>query len=218
MTSRFRRSVLASLATLTLVLGLTAGPALGKDGMWEARLDAPISRDAAAGTEITVGWTVSQVSGTDRLPFEPSGAVFLRLYPLTRGADTTEVVGTEEPAGSDHFIGTIVVPAGGVARIESGLINESCAGGTCTRWDMLFQLVGEVLVFGPGIGAPAVSPADPATAPAAGRVSAAPAGPGWVLPALVVLAAVVVAAVVLALAARAGGRTRPSDGGAVRSD
>lgn len=147
------------LASLPLLLALAAAsltlaaPVAAKLGM-EARLDAPISRDAEAGTLVTVGWTVRQVAGTDRFPYESPGPVFLRLYPMTRGAAPTEVVGTRDAQDPSHFLATIEVPAGGVARVEVGLRNESCVAGTCTRDDWLIALTGDILVAGPGIGAP----------------------------------------------------------------
>lgn len=155
--SRPRRAVIPTVVLLALLV--VAAPVAAKTG-YEARLDTPISRDARAGTILTVGFQVYQVAGVERLPLESPGPVFLRLYPMTRGATPTEALGVRQPATSAHFAADIEVPAGGIARVEVGLRNESCVGGVCTRSDMLFDLTDDVLVAGPGTGAPL----DPAAA------------------------------------------------------
>jgi hypothetical protein len=146
-----RPTLAATLAAAMLLVSLAIAPVAAKTA-YEARLDAPISRDAAPGATITVRWTVDQVVGFERVPIEGPGPVFLRLYPMTRGAAPTEAIGDEPLPDSGRFTASIEVPAGGVARVEIGLFGESCTAGVCTRYDELFPVVGDVLVSGPGIG------------------------------------------------------------------
>jgi hypothetical protein len=149
-----RRRSTASLIGSLLLLAF-AGPAAAKgDAM--AALDTPIPPDADPGTELEVGWRAWTPDGGSEWPFVGS-PVFIRLI-STDGGSSTEVMGLENPRGSGHYLATVVVPPGGVGRVEIGLLGESCVDGRCTRSDILFELPDDQRV--PAAPVPARPPPD----------------------------------------------------------
>ena len=204
-------------AALLLVLTLAA-PAQAK-GDVQARLDAPIPGDAAAGTTLVVGWTATQADGDGGTVAFTGAPVFIALTAPGAAEAEALVIGDEFPAGSGHYTASIVVPPGGIAPdgVSIGLRGTSCEAGVCQRSDLLFELVGEVLApvshaarvapvaamatpptVGPAVGAPA----DPAAAPSA---TDAPT----MVPATLGVAGVVIAALVIVIAAVVGRRRGP---------
>ncbi len=177
MTTRSSLRSLRIAATLTALVGLlavSAAPVLGKEGM-EAQLTTPVRLDTPPGTALTVAWTILVEGEDGRVPVTGM-PVFLRFVPPGSGA-AVEVIGNERPADSGHFTATLVVPAGGIARVEVGIHNTSCVSGSCTEGDMLFDLTDDSLVSGAPTGAradaavpmasAAYTPVQPASAPLA---------------------------------------------------
>jgi hypothetical protein len=184
MTTRSSLRSLRIVATLTALVGLLAvgaTPVLAKEGM-EAQLTTPVRLDTPPGTTLTVAWTILVEGEDGRVPVTGM-PVFLRFVP-PGGGKAVEAMGDERPANSGRFMATLVVPAGGIARVEVGMHNEMCENGSCTRSDMLFDLTDDSLVSGTaaGLGAAAApiasaayTPVQPATVPAATTSPAADA-------------------------------------------
>jgi hypothetical protein len=142
-----RRPAAFVAALLVPVWLLLSVPAVLAKGEIEARLDTALSTDAAPGTVVTVGWTLSMLEGDAWIGIDP-GNVFVRL--IGGGGAVTEVRATG--SGSGHFVARIAVPAGGIATTWIGS-DDNCIGPTCTRTaEQLFPIA--------GVGAPpAVVPA-----------------------------------------------------------
>lgn len=152
MTSRHRTRLLpiAAAAALIGLLATSAAPLLAKDGM-EAWLTTPVRLDTPPGTTLTVAWRiVTEDEDGGRVPVTGM-PVFLRFVP-TGGGEPVEVMGDEQPIDSGRWTGTLVVPAGGIARVEVGMHNEVCENGSCTKSDMLFDLTDDSLVTGMAAG------------------------------------------------------------------
>jgi hypothetical protein len=165
-----RRSSLTALASSLVALALLAFPVAAKEG-GTAMLDTAIPRDAEPGSTIDVGWVAYVNDPAGRQPITGS-PVFIRLVPLT--GDSTEASGRETTARSGHYTASIVVPAGGIARVESGLRGESCDESGCKRSDWMFAIVGTALADPVAAVAPepvADPVADPAAAPAGARTT-----------------------------------------------
>jgi hypothetical protein len=129
-----------------MLAALVSSETLAKEGV-EARLDRPIPKDAAAGSTITLGWSLwfrDEASGEWR-PFTGNGG-FVRLYGVE--GSSTEASGTEDWTG--HFLAEVAVPAGGIGRVEIGLAGTACRAGTCWRSDEIFPVTG----IGPRDGVP----------------------------------------------------------------
>jgi hypothetical protein len=149
--SRHTRT-LSPVIALVGIIALTAAPALAKEGA-EAKLDTAIPRDAQPGSTIDVGWSVFYDFDGKQEPVYGS-PVYIRLVSSDR-TTSTEVMGTETPAGSGHYTASIEVPGGGIGEIIVGMIGESCDANGCQRSDMIFPLTDDPLVSG---AAPAVAP------------------------------------------------------------
>jgi hypothetical protein len=157
-----RTTVPAILLGVVAVLSL-ALPTLAKEGA-EAMLDTEIPRDAPPGSTIDVGWSVFSVSGTERQPMYGS-PVYIRLVSVDR-TTSTEVMGTESPSGSGHYVASIEVPAGGIGEVVVGLVGEACSANGCKRSDMIFPLTDDALVTGAAPVAPvAPTPLSPPSGP-----------------------------------------------------
>lgn len=141
-----RSRILSSVVALLGALALVAAPALGKEGA-EAKLDTGIPRDAEPGSTIDVGWSVFSIFG-DRTEPVVGSPVYIRLV-APGGTTSTEVMGTERPDGSGHYVASIDVPAGGIGEVIVGMVGEACyQDGTCERSDVIFPLTDDPLVTG----------------------------------------------------------------------
>lgn len=147
----------SALAALLGALALVTSPALGKEGA-EAKLDTAIPRDAEPGSTIDVGWSVLSIVEDRQEPVYGS-PVYIRLVAPDR-TDSTEVMGTEQPSGSGHYVASIDVPAGGIGEVIVGMVGEACSDGMCQRSDLIFPLTDDPLVTGeaPSVPAPATTP------------------------------------------------------------
>lgn len=122
-----RRIVACSLAAAA---ALAAAPAGAKEGVG-ARV---VSAEARPGARVAVVWTLSTVDGRERRPFN-AGGVFIRLAgPAGRGSPRT--FAAQWPIG--RYRAVVRVPAGGVRRVEIGLLGWNDAGPA----PLLFPVVG----------------------------------------------------------------------------
>ncbi|OGO54858.1 MAG: hypothetical protein A2V85_00465 [Chloroflexi bacterium RBG_16_72_14] len=198
------------MITLAAILVLAqAAPVLAKEGL-EARFDAPIARDTPGGTELEVGMRVTVPDGDTVRPVEGS-PIYLRL--IGPDGSSTWQLGREGRV-SGHYTMRILVPAGGVSRVEAGIHGTT---------DLPITIVGDALVAG-GItkgtaqvapaAAAALTPLPRASAPApvTGEAPVVPAaspaaiGDAAPVPWLLVIGAALLA--VLALGAGAVGVAR----------
>ena len=141
-----RSRILSSLVALVGALALVAAPTVGKEGA-EAKLDRAIPRDAEPGSTIEVGWSVFYIVADKQEPVGGS-PIYIRLV-APDGTTSTEVMGTERPRGSGHYVASIVVPAGGIGEVVVGLVGEACyQDGSCERSDVIFPLTDDPLVTG----------------------------------------------------------------------
>ena len=137
--------------SFVVVVGLVAGliflvaPVAAKEGM-EAQLDTPISLGTTPGTTIEVGWTVFAVNAAGRHPVG-SSPIYIRLVP-PGASEPIEAFGEESSGQPGHYRATIVVPAGGIARVEVGLRGASCGPDYCGQMDVIFPLTDDALVTG----------------------------------------------------------------------
>ncbi len=177
-----------------LVALLLAGPAVAKDG-FEARLDRALPAQPSAGSTVHVGWTLIDPRSDGVLE---GVSTFLRIHPL--GGPPVEVVGREGAAG--HYTASFVAPAGGIVRVEIGMLGEMCENGQCTRSDVMFPIdEPDGAKSAPGA---AFAPAADRQAPAAAGASLTPTTPGKSRPASIDSAATLLALVMLAGASVAG--------------
>jgi hypothetical protein len=214
---RHRRSIAATLFAVGLVLSTVATVAAKGDAV--VTLDQALPTDPAAGSAITVSWTLDMPDGAGgTVPLNSEG-VFVRFVPFApMTGDPLEVMALQDRLG--HYVATVTVPVTGLGRPVFGLIGEACfAGQTCTRSDMYFRLAAEPRT---AAQAPVVPPVVPVTtaapvgqpaAPAPATVTTTPSVPAPVpatditlLP-LVALSVLVVAGLVLAIRGRGRGRT-----------
>jgi len=118
-------------------------------------------------------------------------------------------MGRESPAGSGHYEATIAIPSGGVGRVEVGLFGESCVDGTCTRSDLMFELLEDQRVPQPAAALPVVPLKSAADPPAVRSVATTDAAEDPRLPNLPLAVAVIAAGiVVLVVATTLARRTR----------
>jgi hypothetical protein len=147
-----RRHRTISLLLALALVGVASAATLAKGGV--VTLDSELPSDPQPGSELTVGWTVTNpMDGGTPAPFSAVG-MFIRLIPPA--GEPVEAVGAEDRPG--HYTATIVVPEGGIRSVEFGLRGESCVNGACERSDLLFGIADEAAA-----PAPVVVEAPPAT-------------------------------------------------------
>jgi hypothetical protein len=152
---RLRRFALALLVISAGTL-ITALPVRAKEGV-KATLTTSIPLDAPAGTQLKVSWRLFSIETGQREPFGANG-VFVRLRSAS-GADAEEGFAPVGAYPTGEYEATVVVPEGGIADIEVGLMGwRSDATGT-RRADALFPITnspvpGVVRVAPPASGQP----------------------------------------------------------------
>ncbi len=166
MSTRTRGRAAATLLGISALLALAATPVLAKNGA-EIQLDTVVHRDAQPGSTIQIGWSAAQIVDDARYPLH--GPLVVELVG-PKGA-ATEATGTETPAGSGHYVASVIVPDGGIWSVSVALKGEACYGdGTCQPADYAFPLTDDPMVSGQPVGFS--RPASPTTAaPAADSVS-----------------------------------------------
>jgi hypothetical protein len=120
--------LVAAVASLAAVVGTASG----KDGV-VARIVDVTPAHARPGTPLTVVWTLSSTEDGHRRPFGASG-VFIRLF--GGQGRSGRVYAAQGPAG--RYRATVRVPAGGVRKVEIGLMGFNDFGPA----PVLFRLVG----------------------------------------------------------------------------
>src|SRR5579884_3548759 len=137
--------VLLAFLVIALCAVFAVPPAAGKEGV-RARLDAPLPLAAVPGRTITVTWTLRYSQHGGRRPFDASG-LFVRLVDAS-GGRSTEALG-EGSAG--RYSARVVVPAGGIARIQFGLQGwTSLANDSAVEADTYFPLENDPFRAGAG--------------------------------------------------------------------
>src|SRR4051812_8392422 len=106
MSTPSRLRSLAGLFAIGALLAVAASPVAAKEGAI-AKLDTAIHRDAEPGSTIQVGWSVFVVAADGEHPVYGS-PVYVKL--VGPDGSSTRESGTETPAGSGHYVASIVVP------------------------------------------------------------------------------------------------------------
>ena len=99
----------------------------------------PVERDAAPGSRVSIGWTLTRVQDGKRRPFG-GGYAFVRLVGLA--ASSPRVLGTNPAPG--RYRATVTVPRGGIARVEIGIMGSRCDATGCRPAPKLFPIRGPV--------------------------------------------------------------------------
>jgi hypothetical protein len=128
------RPLIMLLPVAVAALAVTP-PALAKDRV-TATIDAPTACDAAAGTRITISWSLATATHE---PFGASG-IFVRLRrfggrPAVRKAARADRRG--------HYTVRVKVPRGGIRRIDVGLEGTRTTGGVTSDADVFFRVVND---------------------------------------------------------------------------
>jgi hypothetical protein len=147
------RRLTALIAAIMLVL--LAAPAVFAKEDVRATLVGPVDLDTRPGERITITWKLEDREGR---PFG-AGGVFVRLRSATGGRPVTAVTG-----GSGRFSVAVVVPEGGISRLEFGLQGWRIAGGRTSRADVLFPLENDPFARSRGRQVESAPPASPAPA------------------------------------------------------
>ncbi len=172
--SRALAPIWTVLAVVAALLVVTA-PVAAK-GNPQAELTTTIPRDATPGSTLAVEWDAFMLASGHRDPIMGS-PIFIRLSPGGAGKPT-EARGSEQPSGSGHYVAKVVVPEGGIGRVEIGLLGEICeAGKACVRDDIMLTIVGTVVADAADPAAAKVVEAAPAAAATAAAVPAATVAP-----------------------------------------
>ena len=119
------------MAAIAVLAG--ASSAAAKEGA-QAHLLAPLPANAAAGSHITIRWTVDVPgAGRTRRPFSAVG-MFVTLV----GADGAVTRATA--GGGPPYSVRVRVPRGGIHRIRFGLMGRSCGPSGCKPSPLFFAL------------------------------------------------------------------------------
>lgn len=190
MRSRQFAYALLGVAALALVAAL---PAAAKEGV-QATLRSSIPLDAPAGTKLKVAWRLFYVQEHGpRRPFGANG-VFVRLISASGAA--AEGTAPTGPYRTGEYAAPVVVPEGGIADVEVGLMGWQSGEGGTRRADALFPITNDPL---PGARAAASASGD------AGTDEVGTDSTTWVV---MLVASLALASAALAVARRASTRRR----------
>jgi hypothetical protein len=132
----------------------------------EVWLDRPLPTDAAPGTLVRIGGMVWHAEA--RIPV--GRPTFVRLISADPGIEPSQVTPTQDWAG--HFVADLLIPAGGIDRLEVGEHGTVCTDTGCQPMDLLHHVAG----VGPPPDIPLTRIADVTIlAPAEGLVAGQPA-------------------------------------------
>jgi hypothetical protein len=231
MSHRFR--AVASIWTLLAVgaaLLVAVAPVAAKEGA-QAQLTTTIPRDATPGSTLAVEWDAFMPSPVRRDPIMEA-PIFIRLSPVG-GGKATEGRATERPSGSGHYVAEVIVPKGGIGRVEIGLLGEICQSGKgCIRDDIMLVMVGTVMAdstdpaaakvvavapVATAVPVAAASVAPAVTTPAAQAPVAPGIEPGWVAAIAVILLATAALIAAARVIRRRGASTPPLTSGPTRT-
>ena len=163
-------------ASVLMALGLVmagVGNVAAKGGDAIATLDEPLPPGPAAGSTITIGWSLDlrQDDGTT-LPFWAEG-VFLRFTPPAGAA--FDVPGRQDRQG--HITAKVAVPAGGLGEIAFGMRGDMCSRGTCVSSFEFFRVADTTTAEAAAAAAQARTEAGRAPAPGQRREAAVAPAP-----------------------------------------
>jgi hypothetical protein len=131
------------------VVAIAALPAAGKEGV-EATLLTSVPRDAAPGERLRVEWTLTYLhEDGKRKPFG-AGGVFVRLRSAS-GAAAKEGFDSGRAHPRGEYAATVVIPEGGVGKIEIGLRGWATGPGRTRRADVLFPITSALLGASPPV-------------------------------------------------------------------
>lgn len=191
------RSFAALPLAAALLLG-TAAATMAKEQEARASLVTLLPRDATPGSTIDIEWNVFFVH--DGGPFGTEG-MFIELTGPS-GA-VTRATAVQDADYSKPYRASVVVPAGGIAKVQLGMRGAGDAYG-----DIYFDRVGQIFAGLPAVTTPPRSAVEAAVEPApAGNATASAAtapGPDGRLAILVALAAGIVLLLPMAIRRRAG--------------
>jgi hypothetical protein len=123
-------------------------PAAGKDGV-KATFATTIPRDAEPGTKLEVAWRLASIDEHGQAqPFGGSG-VFVRL--LSASGAGAQIAYADEHATGD-YTATVVVPQGGIGKVEVGIRGWTSGAGGTHRADALFPIANDPLAPAAGGG------------------------------------------------------------------
>jgi hypothetical protein len=134
--------------------GLVAAlPAAAKEGV-TATLESAVPVDAAAGTRLTVSWTLSarDEDGTRR-PFSAL-PVFVRLLSKT-GAGAKVAFASSAADDDGRYAASVVVPDGGIRDVQIGLRGFTSGANGTHNADVLFPIANDPLPGVAGVVTPA---------------------------------------------------------------
>jgi len=140
----------AAVAAPRASLGVSPGPGASAEPSeqifppGDAWLDQPLPLDAAAGASIRVGAFVWQASDGQAI----SGGVRMSLFPAHGSAKANTAFAASDWHG--HNVAQLIVPVGGVGRLEIGLPGQLCLDSGCMDEDFLLNIRG----VGPPTGVP----------------------------------------------------------------
>ena len=158
--------LVAGWLLLALGLGAPGSRAAEEVSGVEVWLDRPLPTDVAPGTPVRIGGMLWH--GEARIVL--GRPTFVRLVSADPSVAPNQVTPTQDWAG--HFVADLVVPAGGIDRLEVGEHATACTEAGCAPTDLLHYIAG----VGPPPGIPLTRIADVTIlAPAEGLVEGQPA-------------------------------------------
>jgi hypothetical protein len=123
---------LVSLVAVLAALALAPG-ALAK-GRVTASIDHPTHCDAAAGSRISIAFSLTTFASGGPEPFG-AGGVFVKLR-RAGGRPALRVAARSDRKG--HYVARVTVPRGGILRINAGLNGTTVSDGVEQDADVLF--------------------------------------------------------------------------------
>jgi hypothetical protein len=175
---------------LLLLLAATSN-AFAKGGEGAARLDAP-PPDDPPGTRIQIGWTMEVETDTGSTETFTGANAFVQVH--SGDGKKQLVFATETPAGSGHYVASLVMPEGGIRALFVRAAEPGCSTYSCAALGHLFPISDELSGY-------SVSAAQPDGEAAPGEAAARPSPaslPASVVPIALALAGLFLVAVIIA--------------------
>jgi hypothetical protein len=139
---RLRRFALVLVSAAWVAVSVAVLPASAKEGV-RATLLSSIPAHPRAGARLEVSWRLFEVGPHHRrVPFT-AGAIVLRLRSAT-GSTSNETFASS--AGPGIYRATVVVPKGGLGRIEIGMRGWSSGPSGTHRADLLFPITNAPMI------------------------------------------------------------------------
>lgn len=134
---------------VTAIAAVAALPAAAKEGV-EATLETNVPLDAEPGTRLQVEWSLTYLDDNGkRQPFG-AGDVFVRLHSAS-GAAAKEGFDSRGAHPRGRYAATVVVPEGGIGKVEIGLRGWATGPSRTRRADVLFPITKVYMSFSPPV-------------------------------------------------------------------